>query len=135
MFDGWVCEKDVADGSVAFDSRQYGQRRRCFCFARLPSAGECHIPLLAERGLWCRDRDEVSDSCPKRLPFASPLTTRQSLRVQHGLETYRYLSAGNFSNITPRWWLGAMHSCTLHINLPLVILYTANDSNNQPTSP
>ena len=25
---------------------------------------------------------------------------------------YRYLSAGNFSNITPRYWLGAMHSCT-----------------------
>ena len=22
----------------------------------------------------------------------------------------RYLSAGNFSNITPRYWLGAMHS-------------------------
>lgn len=35
----------------------------------------------------------------------------QSLRVEYGLETYRYLSAGNFSNITPRYWLGAMHSC------------------------
>jgi hypothetical protein len=32
-------------------------------------------------------------------------------RTAVGLTTYRYLFAGNFSNITPRYWLGAMHSC------------------------
>jgi hypothetical protein len=32
-------------------------------------------------------------------------------RLKYSLPTYRYLSAGNFSNITPRYWLGAMHSC------------------------
>jgi hypothetical protein len=37
-------------------------------------------------------------------------------RTAAGLTTYRYLFAGNFSNITPRYWLGAMHSS----ELPLV---------------
>jgi len=39
-----------------------------------------------------------------------------NLRKQFGLQSYRYLSAGNFSNITPRYWLGAMHSS----DIPLV---------------
>jgi len=50
------------------------------------------------------------------------LTPLQSLRVQYGLETYRYLSAGNFSNITPRYWLGAMHSCECQLSIRLQIL-------------
>lgn len=29
----------------------------------------------------------------------------------NGLRSYRYLFSGNFSNITPRYWLGGMHSC------------------------
>jgi carboxylesterase type B len=37
-------------------------------------------------------------------------------RAAHNLTTYRYLFKGNFSNITPRYWLGAMHSS----ELPLV---------------
>lgn len=38
-----------------------------------------------------------------------------NIRAQYGLTTYRYLFAGNFSNITPRYWLGAMHSSELPI--------------------
>ncbi|KAK8016668.1 triacylglycerol lipase V precursor [Apiospora rasikravindrae] len=37
-------------------------------------------------------------------------------RLDYGHTTYRYLFAGNFSNITPRYWLGAMHSS----DLPLI---------------
>ncbi|KAK8075511.1 carboxylesterase [Apiospora hydei] len=37
-------------------------------------------------------------------------------RLDNGHITYRYLFAGNFSNITPRYWLGAMHSS----DLPLI---------------
>ncbi|CAI6334264.1 unnamed protein product [Periconia digitata] len=36
-------------------------------------------------------------------------------RLHYNLPTYRYLFAGNFSNITPRYWLGAMHSSDLPI--------------------
>lgn len=32
-------------------------------------------------------------------------------RNEYGLTTYRYLYSGNFTNITPRYWLGGMHSC------------------------
>jgi carboxylesterase type B len=31
------------------------------------------------------------------------------LRNKYGLDTYRYLWAGNFSNISPEPWLGAFH--------------------------
>ena len=34
-------------------------------------------------------------------------------RNAYGLTTYRYLYSGNFSNITPRYWLAGMHSCLL----------------------
>ncbi|KAH6649548.1 Alpha/Beta hydrolase protein [Chaetomium tenue] len=37
-------------------------------------------------------------------------------RAAYGLPTYVYLSSGNFSNITPRYWLGGMHSS----DIPLV---------------
>ncbi|KAK8131926.1 hypothetical protein PG999_000099 [Apiospora kogelbergensis] len=33
----------------------------------------------------------------------------------YGHTSYRYLFAGNFSNITPRYWLGAMHSSDLPV--------------------
>ena len=33
------------------------------------------------------------------------------MRTNYGLTTYNYLYAGNFTNITPRYWLGGMHSC------------------------
>lgn len=45
------------------------------------------------------------------LPTCQDLTCTSSARLKYNLPTYRYLSAGNFSNITPRYWLGAMHSC------------------------
>jgi len=32
-------------------------------------------------------------------------------RLKYGLTTYNYLYSGNFTNITPRYWLGGMHSC------------------------
>ncbi|KAL4803121.1 carboxylesterase, type B [Aspergillus unguis] len=35
------------------------------------------------------------------------------LRYENGLETYRYLWAGNFSNISPEPWLGAFHTTDL----------------------
>ncbi|KAK5659085.1 hypothetical protein OQA88_1174 [Cercophora sp. LCS_1] len=37
-------------------------------------------------------------------------------RIAYGLTTYRYLYSGNFTNITPRYWLGGMHSS----DIPLV---------------
>ncbi|KAI9710743.1 MAG: hypothetical protein M1820_002576 [Bogoriella megaspora] len=38
---------------------------------------------------------------------------RYRLRAAAGLPTYRYLYAGNFSNISPRPWLGAYHQSEL----------------------
>jgi cholinesterase len=35
------------------------------------------------------------------------------LRAAAGIPTYRYLYAGNFSNISPRPWLGAYHQSEL----------------------
>jgi hypothetical protein len=35
-----------------------------------------------------------------------------SKRNALGITTYRYLYSGNFSNVTPRYWLGGMHSCS-----------------------
>ena len=50
-------------------------------------------------------------------------------RVKYGLPTYRYLFAGNFSNITPRWWLGAMHSSDLPIVFGTHFLFRGNSTN------
>ncbi|KAK3314881.1 Alpha/Beta hydrolase protein [Apodospora peruviana] len=49
-------------------------------------------------------------------PFACGVKREMSVRLQYGLTTYRYLYAGNFTNITPRYWLGGMHSS----DIPLV---------------
>ena len=38
------------------------------------------------------------------------MSTRSN-RVKYGLPTYRYLYSGNFTNTTPRYWLGGMHCC------------------------
>jgi hypothetical protein len=46
------------------------------------------------------------------VPSTSSTDIVCSARATHNLTTYRYLFSGNFSNITPRYWLGAMHSCT-----------------------
>ncbi|KAK8122704.1 Alpha/Beta hydrolase protein [Apiospora sp. TS-2023a] len=49
-------------------------------------------------------------------PFDCSLREELKDRLDYGHTTYRYLFAGNFSNITPRYWLGAMHSS----DLPLI---------------
>jgi len=35
-----------------------------------------------------------------------------SKRNALGIPTYRYLYSGNFTNVTPRYWLAGMHSCS-----------------------
>lgn len=45
--------------------------------------------------------------------FFCPATESIRLRQQTGLQTHRYLYAGNFSNIAPEPWLGAYHSAEL----------------------
>lgn len=40
-----------------------------------------------------------------------------SLRQAAGLETYRYQNAGNFSNLSPLWWMGAYHDS----DLPMIL--------------
>jgi hypothetical protein len=44
--------------------------------------------------------------------FTCPAAKAAGYRVQSGLApTFRYQYAGNFSNISPLWWMGAYHSC------------------------
>lgn len=45
--------------------------------------------------------------------FLCPADVSSSLRYSVGAKTYRYLYAGNFSNIAPRSWEGAYHSSEL----------------------
>ncbi|MCJ1329557.1 hypothetical protein MMC10_006237 [Thelotrema lepadinum] len=45
--------------------------------------------------------------------FLCPATETVRLRNQNNLPTFRYSYAGNFSNISPRPWLGAYHSSEL----------------------
>lgn len=45
--------------------------------------------------------------------FFCPATQTTRLRQQTGRTTFRYLYAGNFTNISPRPWLGAYHSAEL----------------------
>ena len=45
--------------------------------------------------------------------FLCPATETVRLRNQNNLTTFRYVYAGNFSNISPRSWLGAYHSAEL----------------------
>ncbi|KAK7184989.1 hypothetical protein DPSP01_002816 [Paraphaeosphaeria sporulosa] len=49
-------------------------------------------------------------------------------RVAHNMTTYRYLFKGNFSNITPRYWLGAMHSSELPIVFGTHDLFRGNST-------
>ncbi|ORY19530.1 Alpha/Beta hydrolase protein [Clohesyomyces aquaticus] len=48
-------------------------------------------------------------------------------RAKHGLTTYRYLFKGNFSNITPRYWLGAMHSFADRKKAELPVVFGTHD--------
>jgi hypothetical protein len=58
------------------------------------------------------------------VPSTSSTNIVCSARASHNLTTYRYLFSGNFSNITPRYWLGAMHSCT---SPPLTHIFSADE--------
>ncbi|KAK7961922.1 Alpha/Beta hydrolase protein [Apiospora aurea] len=66
--------------------------------------------------------DKNATTPPPKLPnnpvggFDCSLREELKDRLDNGHITYRYLFAGNFSNITPRYWLGAMHSS----DLPLI---------------
>lgn len=48
--------------------------------------------------------------------FLCPAVDSAQLRKQAGLKTYRYYYEGNFTDISPRYWMGAYHSS----ELPLV---------------
>ncbi|RDW83643.1 uncharacterized protein DSM5745_03969 [Aspergillus mulundensis] len=65
---------------------------------------------------------EIRSNTASEMPTANRTATDQTqrqwlckgvqesaLRYEHGLDTYRYLWAGNFSNISPEPWLGAFH--------------------------
>ena len=45
--------------------------------------------------------------------FICPDTESIRLRQFTGRSTYRYVYSGNFTNIAPRWWMGAYHSSEL----------------------
>lgn len=45
--------------------------------------------------------------------FLCPAVTSTTLRAANGLDTYRYYYTGNFTNVSPRYWLGAYHSSEL----------------------
>lgn len=45
--------------------------------------------------------------------FLCPATETTRLRAQAGLQTYRYLYSGDFSNISPLPWMGAYHDSDL----------------------
>ncbi|QDS77736.1 hypothetical protein FKW77_004513 [Venturia effusa] len=49
--------------------------------------------------------------------FLCPAEEATKLRYQVGAKTYQYLYAGNYSNVSPRKWLGAYHSS----ELPLIM--------------
>ncbi|KAK7984374.1 hypothetical protein PG989_011776 [Apiospora arundinis] len=52
---------------------------------------------------------------PGFAPMDCGLRAELKDRLKYGHTSYRYLFAGNFSNITPRYWLGAMHSSDLPV--------------------
>lgn len=45
--------------------------------------------------------------------FLCPAHKTATLRASHNIPTYRFVFAGNFSNISPRPWMGAYHSSEL----------------------
>jgi carboxylesterase type B len=47
--------------------------------------------------------------------FVCPAAYSSVLRTRHGLTTYRSQFAGNFSNVSPLWWLGAYHTSDLQM--------------------
>ncbi|KAM7191212.1 acetylcholinesterase [Naviculisporaceae sp. PSN 640] len=60
------------------------------------------VPVPGGDGLACGIKREID--------------RRNTLGAGLGLRTYRYLFSGDFTNITPRYWLGGMHSS----DIPLV---------------
>jgi carboxylesterase type B len=49
----------------------------------------------------------------RSLGFRCPAVLEAELRNSLNLTTYRYMYAGNFSNISPYYWMGAYHSSEL----------------------
>ncbi|KAF2736257.1 alpha/beta-hydrolase [Polyplosphaeria fusca] len=47
--------------------------------------------------------------------FVCTVDKEANHRAAYNLTAYKYLFMGNFSNITPRYWLGAMHSSELPV--------------------
>lgn len=56
------------------------------------------------------------------------LTEIYSQRVKYGYTTYRYLYAGNFSNISPLPWVGASHATELPLLFGTHPLYHHNST-------
>jgi carboxylesterase type B len=42
--------------------------------------------------------------------FVCPAFFSKNVRAQNNLSTYRYQYAGNYSSVTPLWWMGAYHA-------------------------
>ncbi|KAK1760073.1 acetylcholinesterase [Echria macrotheca] len=66
------------------------------------------------------DPDATTAPTPVPIPGIEGLTCAIKQEVDKrnalGISTYRYLYSGNFSNVTPRYWLGGMHSS----DIPLI---------------
>jgi hypothetical protein len=42
--------------------------------------------------------------------FFCPTQSTIKDRIGAGIETFQYSYNGNFTNVSPRWWMGAYHS-------------------------
>ncbi|KAK4142476.1 acetylcholinesterase [Dichotomopilus funicola] len=108
--------RPIADGVTAFPNNT--ERLEKGLIAKIPmitgynfNEGAAFLPF---------DPDATAPPAGGGIPGGNGLgcgvVTEANARASHGLRTYQYLVAGNFSNITPRYWLGGMHSS----EIPLV---------------
>lgn len=108
----------VADEKVVFAN--YTERYQMGAYANLPTIysscameGEALVPYPSNPNVEGPNQTLALDTTLEA--FLCPAALSSMLRSQHNASTptYRYLFSGNFSNVSPLFWMGAYHASDL----------------------
>lgn len=110
----------IVDNKTKFADADYTARTLAGKFSRRPALmgnvkdeGAAFVPYNATYGA---PRSEIDAATRSFMLCPTVQTARERFASTANVTTFRYLYAGNFTNISPRWWFGAYHSS----ELPLV---------------
>jgi len=108
----------VADEKIVFSN--YTQRYEQMAYADLPTIysscameGEALVPYPKNPAVMSPNQTLANSTTLAAFLCPAALSSMLRSQVNETTPTYRYLFSGNFSNVSPRYWMGAYHASDL----------------------